>query len=502
MPTPPKSTPSKSPAISATSARQSIGVVGNKKKPNRGEIGGTGLDNFGFIHDDFIQKLNGLNGVRAYREMMDNDPVIFGMLYAIAMLIRGVNWHVEPATGPDVDPDLAQQAAEFVESVFLEDMEHTWEEFISEVISFLGYGHDVHEIVWKIRGGSTNDPQTNSRFDDGRIGIRKLAPRSQDTIWRWDMDDQSNILGLWQVLPSRANIYLPIEKVLLTRTTTNKGNPEGRSIIRGCYVSYQRKLAIEAAEGRAAMRSAGLVELAIPARYMSPSASDDEKAVLQAYKVVADTVAQDRQGSVVLPSDSDEHGARMFTISYVSTEGRRPADMTNVVERYDKRIAASVLADFMLLGQQAVGSFALSSDKTQLFSRSLTAYLDMIQAPINRKLIPQLWEFNGFDEAIMPKFIPGEVSSKALGELGSYISSLSSAGARLFPDLQLENVLRDAADLPELNDETLQEMADAQQQKMEQAQAAMAAATAPQNPAFGQSKPAPPKPQATPQVKS
>lgn len=452
----------------------SQGSLARKKRPDRSVIGGTGLDNFGFIHDDFIQKLNGLNGVRAYREMMDNDPVIFGMLYAIGMLIRGVNWHFEPATGPDVDPDLAQEAVEFCQSVFLEDMEHPWEEFVSEVISFLGYGHDVHEIVWKIRGGSTDDPQTNSRFDDGRIGIRKLAPRAQDTIWRWDMSDDSTVNGLWQTLPTRANVYLPRDKFLLFRTTSNKGNPEGRSIIRGCYVPYQRKQAIEAAEGRAAMRSAGLVELAIPASFMSPDASDTEKAVFAAYKTVADSIAQDRQGSIVLPSDRDASGNRMFTVAYVSTDGRRPNDMTNVIERYDKRIAASVLADFMLLGQQSVGSFALSSDKTQLFSRSLTAYLDMIQAPINRDLMPKLWEFNGFDEALMPKFLPGEVSSKSLGELGTYIAALSSAGARLFPDMNLENVLRDAADLPELTEETLEEQRQDAQDKMEQQQQAMA----------------------------
>jgi hypothetical protein len=488
-------------AIRPQAALQSRGKV---KRPDRSVIGGTGLDNFGFIHDDFIQGLNGLNGVRAYREMMDNDPVIFGMLYAIGMLIRGVNWHVEPATGPDVDEELAQQAADFVSSVFLEDMDHPWEEFISEVISFLGYGHDVHEIVYKIRGGKTTDPATNSRFDDNRIGIRKLAPRAQDTIWRWDMEQDATVKGLWQTLPDRANVYLPIEKILLFRTTSNKGNPEGRSILRGSYVPYTRKQTIEAAEGRAAMRTAGLVELAIPAQFMSPDADDNEKAVFAAYKAVADSVAQDRQGSIVLPSDRDESGNRMFSVAYISTDGRRPADMTNVIERYDKRIAASVLADFMLLGQQAVGSFALSSDKTQLFSRSLTAYLDMIQAPINRVLIPRLWEFNGFDEALMPKFIPGAVSSKALGELGTYISSISSAGARLFPDKNLENVLRDAADLPELTDDVLKEQDDAQQKKIENAQQ-MATATAPATPKPGQPgapKPGTPKPPAGPKVKS
>lgn len=458
--------------ISAATVTQLVrdASANGRRRVNRAVIGGTGISHFGFIAEDFIPGLNGQTGVRAYREMMDNDPVIFAMLYAITMLLRGVTWRVEPAAGDDVDEDRAQIAADFIKSVFFEDMERPFAEFISEVVSLIGYGHDLHEIVYKIRGGATNDPTTRSRFADQRIGIRKLSPRAQDTIWRWDMDDEGDVKGVWQVLPDRAEVYIPADKLLLFRTSTNKNNPEGRSALRGCYVPYQRKQAIEAAEGRAAMRSAGLVELAIPASFMAPDASDPEKQVFNAYKKVADTVAQDRQGSIVLPSDRDEHGNRMFSVAYVSTEGRRPVDMTPVIERYDKRMAASLLADFILLGQQSVGSFALSSDKTQLFSRSLAAYLDMIAAPLNRKLIPALWELNGFDEALMPTLVPADVSARDLKELGTYVTQLVTAGARFFPDIKLENVLRDEAGLPELTKEGLQEMQDAKDQEMQDQQ--------------------------------
>jgi hypothetical protein len=48
----------------------------------------------------------------------------------------------------------------------------------------------------------------------------------------------------------------------------------------------------------------------------------------------------------------------MYSIEYVvpAAGGKKAADMTPIIERYDKRMASTVLADFILLGQQAVGS--------------------------------------------------------------------------------------------------------------------------------------------------
>ena len=62
----------------------------------------------------------------------------------------------------------------------------------------------------------------------------------------------------------------------------------------------------------------------------------------------------------------------------MSTGGRRQFDTNAIIERYDTRMAMTVLADFIFLGHQSVGSFALSSDKTELFSMAIGAYLDII----------------------------------------------------------------------------------------------------------------------------
>ena len=77
-----------------------------------------------------------------------------------------------------------------------------------------------------------------------------------------------------------------------------------------------------------------------------------------------------------------------WTLELLASSGKRQFDTNAVVERYDSRIAMSTMSDFLLLGHQQVGSFALSSDKTHLFSMALGTYLDIICEVFNNQESP------------------------------------------------------------------------------------------------------------------
>lgn len=459
-------------------------------------MGSQGLFNSGFIFEEFLPELNGWSGVRQYREMLDNDPVIGGIMYAITMVLRDVEWRWEPPEDLEDDDEQAKEAVDFIKGVF-GDMSQPWSRFIMEVLTFLGYGHCVHEIVWKRRGGQeTSNPRQFSKFDDGMIGIRKLCFRPQETIYKWNLDGDGGLKGVYQMpLNGDPEVYLPIEKILLVNTFGAKSNPEGRSIIRNSYIPYKRKNSIEVAEGRAALRAAGLAVLTMPSAYTKPDADVNYKAVATAYAAIMQSIAQDKQGALILPSDTDAQGKALFEFKYVGVADRKPIDLTPVIERYDKRIAASVLADFILLGQQAVGSFALSSDKTALFGRSLGAYLTMIADVVNLHLIPRLWKMNNLDPKLMPRAVPGEPEERDLQELGDFLMKAAGAGMPLFPDLKLENRVRDIAKLP-----SAEETAPAQAVGDAKARTAVAGADSAEQMAE-QGPPAPGGPAAKPTVK-
>jgi len=210
------------------------------------EIGRIGQKRYGgTLYEEFLHELRGRRGVETYREMSENDDVVGAILFAIEMLVRQCNWNIEP--GGDTAKD--KEAAEFVESC-MEDMQDTWIDTISEILSFLTYGWSFHEIVYKRRMGHTKDPRTRSKFNDGLVGWKKLPIRAQETLYQWEYDNEDNLLGMTQMPPPDFGTFtIPMEKALLFRTKSRKNNPEGRSILRNAYRSWYFKRRIQEIEG-------------------------------------------------------------------------------------------------------------------------------------------------------------------------------------------------------------------------------------------------------------
>lgn len=424
----------------------------------RGQTGLRGVSS-GFLYEEFLPELRGNPGMKQFREMADNDPVIGGLLWVAQMMVRGVEWRVEPADKSSA----AEQAAEFVDQVLFQDMATPFSTLVEDAMSMLSYGFAPMEIVWKVRAGlkpslGLNEvgkyrpeaPAPSSIFDDRRVGIDRIMPIGQETVWRWYFDRSGNWYALEQQTEEDGQAVIPKEKMLLFRTSARLNNPEGRSILRNAFVSYMRKKTLEIAEGRIAMRSAGIVVLKVPAAYMDPSAPDDVKSMFNSYKTIAETMAQDRQGSVILPSDLHEGtSAPLAALEYLTADSRRPADQSAIIERLDRRIAGSAAADFMLLGQLQHGSFALADSKTDTFAIALGGYLKVIKDEINRTLLPQLWRLNGFKDDVMPQLAHGDLDNRDLEAVGAFVNALVSAGAPLFPDKKLQDHLLALGGLPE-----------------------------------------------------
>ncbi|MBV5325512.1 MAG: hypothetical protein J0626_09750, partial [Rhodospirillaceae bacterium] len=249
-------------------------------------------------------------------------------------------------------------------------------------------------------------------------------------------------------------VEIPISKALLFRTVSRKNNPEGKSILRSAYRPWFFKKRLEEGEAIGLWRNlTGLPIAYIPAKFMDPHATPVEKQVLASIqKLVRDTVI-DEQAGVILPGDRDEKGNRLFELSLLSTGTHSKVDARSAINAYNAQIAMTVLADFVMLGAQSKnGSFALSVNKTDLFTTALQTWVNSIAAVLNRYLLPPIWEMNGFDPKLMPKFKPGTVAQIDMAALGDLIQKMAGAGATLFPDKDLEDSIRNAAGLPASTD--------------------------------------------------
>jgi len=422
-----------------------------RSRPEFNEIGSTGLKRYGnTLSEEFLPQLKGGKAMKTFAEMEANDPAVRSGLFVTNMLLKQVSWYVEPVSQDNVD--LA--AAKFVEQC-MEDMSSTWDDTISEILTMLPFGFSPLELVYKLRKGETNDPTTRSRFTDGRIGWRKMPLRAQDTIVEWLIGDDGGINGLKQTPPPSYNmVEIPIEKLLLFRTDTIKNNPEGRSILRAAYRPWYFKKRIEEIEGIGIERDlAGLPTVYAPAEWFGESATADQKQALATLKDIVINVRRDEQEGVLIPLMFDRDKNQLIKFELLSTGGKRQLDTDKVIRRYDQRILMTVLSDFLLLGHEKVGSYALSSDRTNLHAVAIGGWLKVIKNVFNRYAIPRLFHYNDMPVKELPTIEHGDVEKPNVDTIISALKSMSDAGMELFPDEKLEAWIRSLLGAPEKEDE-------------------------------------------------
>jgi hypothetical protein len=172
--------------------------------------------------------------------------------------------------------------------------------------------------------------------------------------------------------------------------------------------------------------------------------------VFQDFIRIGTNVRNNEQACLFLPSDTDETSNKeLFNFDLVASRGTRSIDTSKVIERYDYRIAQSMLSDFILMGSSSSGSFALSDNKIGTFIQTLEAYLEIIAEQFNRKAIPTLYKMNGWDDSKTCRLVHKPIGAASLADLGGFLQNISSY---IVADASLENALRKRADLPERDD--------------------------------------------------
>lgn len=403
------------------------------------EYGTTGLlrtRGVGYIFDEWSRDLQTSRQKQIYREMRDQDAVIGAMFFALEMLLRTVKWTVQPGSGK-----LGQQYAEFFEQC-KDDMSHPFEDFVAEAVNMFAFGFSLFEVVCKRRLGP--DGRKASKFDDGLIGWRKFAPRAQETILYWMWDDEGGLQGAVQLAaPDWRTIVIPIQQLLLFRTTSNKQNPEGRSLLRNCYRSYVFKRRIEEIEVIGIERDL----CGLPVVYTTQEGLEAMGGQAEAQKMVTN-IRRDDQMGIILPQAFDEDKNPHVKLELLKTAGPRQADPSATIARYNHDILNTMLAGWIEFGQQPSGNRALHTSAKGIFYSAITAFLESVAAVLNRIAIPRLMALNRMDPEYAPKFVPGEVGDRDLDELASYVLKLSQSGLTFF-DHDTANLLRKRGGLPD-----------------------------------------------------
>lgn len=417
------------------------------------ELGATGLKRSGgYLDEEFLPQLRGRKAVQVYKEMSENDPLVGALIFTVDRLLRNVEWRVEPAGKSKEDKD----AAKLVETC-MDDMSHTWGDFISEVLSSLVYGWSWHEIVYKRRVSPwEKDPTKKSQYTDNMVGWRKMPIRAQETLLRWVFDESGDCIAMTQLAPPHyKTTVLPMDRSLLFRYRHHKGSPEGMSMLRNAYRPWYMKKRLEEFEAVGVERDlAGLPIVKLPAEFLRARPGSEQAKTVEAFKRMVKSVRRDEQEGIVFPMAYDQDTKQpLYSFELMGGGGGRAFNTDGIIKRYEERILMTVLADFIMVGHQATGSYSLHTDKTGIFRTSLNSIAENIADTLNRHAIPRLFLANGWKPANLPKIVPSDVDSPDISQLASFMQSMAGTGVTWFPDPTLENFIRDAARLPKLDED-------------------------------------------------
>ena len=425
------------------------------------EQGFNGLTTLGGqVFEDCSHELRWPQSIETYKKMA-KDAAISPALELVETMIARVPWDVKIPEG--YEEELADKA-NYLKQVMV-DMDHDWQSMIKQAATFKRYGFSTLEIVLRYRR-----KESGSKFNDGLVGVKKLPIRAQDTIegWYWKNSGRE-LAGLVQrvCIPDNAQASdgwdfvnanlqnvkggskkIARKKFLLFRNNPLKDSPVGTSPLNGCWQAWKYKTAFQEAEAIGAAQDVnGFKVLYLPPQYMAADASDENKAVFQAYQQAMANMHVAKQSGLILPLLLDETGKRMFDFEVMSVTGQRSFDTNAIIARYNAEILTCLFADFLALGQQGGGSFALGETKVSIIEMGIQAALDEIKNQLNHQLVRTLWEQNGWDTTIMPEFTYGNVSKESLDEVSKFIQR--TAAVSTFPrNRDTINWVMKQADIP------------------------------------------------------
>lgn len=390
------------------------------------EIGGPGTwISGGFItHEEYNQKLVWRRGIDIFDRMRKSDASIQALLKACKHPLLSATYDVEPASDEEFD----QAAARFCKAQLF-DENVSWHHFLRDALGKLDFGFSVFEKTYE-----------ETDFEGQvRIGIASLGWRKQWSILRWETEDGDP--GITQQLMV-GTASIPQEKLLVFVNDREGDNYQGVSVLRYCYKDWDIKHRIENLMAVAAERSLG-----IPVFQHKKGLSQSEKKEIE---------------NVLMNFRANEKGYIMYemgsgSLDFPKIDTNIESDYIPILEYLQHEIDKSVLAQFIdLAGSRSggsSGSHALSADQSELFEKALEAVIKEVVGVINEDLIQQLCDLNFSDMPNgYPKLTFSNIGDQDLDSKGKYMQLLASVDL-LTPDPDLENRVRQWADLPDLPDD-------------------------------------------------
>jgi hypothetical protein len=377
------------------------------------EQGVTGVPSFnGREADRYLTELQGPEGIQTMARILRREPAAYTVQNAIRLAARQATWKTVPATDAPGD----QRAAEFVDQC-LEDMSHTLWSSLSFALSCQAFGFADLHVVYKRRSGSiTNGSKPASLYNDGLVGIRKLAIRRQETIDSWERDENGGPQAMIQVDPSTGRRLPPvsIDRMLHFIGGDDRGSWEGIGWLEPAYKIWHMIQGFEIIYGIGAQRSF----VGVPTfKYVNRPDAESIRMVREMGRKL--TIGENQ---------FIEYPGAVVEFSLQSVTNGNAGELREQIKELRWQMLMLGLVQFLQLGNSGSGSRALADPLITMFKSAIDAANDEVADVLNRHLIPRLFSLNpslAKNITQLPKIVPSRVN--ALGsEVLSFLGGIQS----------------------------------------------------------------------------
>jgi len=383
-------------------------------KRNRTARGKAGIVNTsGVFTHDYLDKLHGVEGSRAFDKMRKQDANVRGLISAVVGPIKSAKWQVDPGAekGKPATP-INIKAQALIEQILFKDFPHGWKQKLGEILTLVPFGNSVFEII--------HENKTNKRIGP-YTGLKNLAFRAPVSLTEWIHDHDTQMLtGIRQEQREgdfQNDVVMPVE-TLLVFYNEREGDDNGVSMLRSLYGPYQRKLLYLQLLAVGMERNAiGMLVAEVPVDMYN-----DDAQMAKLEDMLGAFTSNESQ-TVTIPASVK------ITFQQSNFDAEK---IKSAIKLENEEMAKAFLATFLELGiGGSGGAYALAADLSDFFFACIQHFADQIADTINLELIPHLLELNFGPDAfeIMPKLKHSGIERRAGKELAEVMEKFISSNA-------------------------------------------------------------------------
>lgn len=375
--------------------------------------------------------------IQTYTRMVRDDSRLSSILQAISLPIRLTTWRIDPAGASE---EVTRHIAEDLGLAIVGDDEQrpqhrakgrfSWGSHLQQALTYLQFGHSIFERVYRI--------------ENGRVHLRRLAPRPQSTIAWWNVARDGSLVSIEQwpaglyatpgttvSTPGGPRSAISGDRLLVYVRDPDPGVWQGNSILRPAYKNYILKDELLRIEAAAARRHG----IGVPAAWAPPEESNDPEKVAE-YQKAASAYQGGSSAGIGLPAE-----ARFEILGPTGA----PMDPRRAIEYHDHQMALVALAHFLNLDGKG-GSYALASVQQNTFVQAVGAVADHIRETAQAWVVDDLVDWNYGTDEPAPKLVFDAIGSRQ-DATALALQQLVAAGL-LTPDPRTEMFVRQLTGLP------------------------------------------------------